>query len=86
MTSQGDRLDSVSDATAFVAALRELKQRSGLTLRGLEEKAAAQGEVLAGLRETAADGSSDGRVASSAAQDAAPPAPLPASRSVAASS
>jgi transcriptional regulator with XRE-family HTH domain len=53
VTSQGDRLDSVSDATAFVAALRELKQRSGLTLRGLEEKAAAQGEVLA--RSTVAD-------------------------------
>lgn len=33
--------------------LRELKERSGLTLRGLEEKAAAQGEVLA--RSTVAD-------------------------------
>ncbi|TQM84037.1 helix-turn-helix protein [Saccharothrix saharensis] len=53
MTSQGDRLDSVGDAAAFVAALRELRQRSGLTLRGLEEKAAAQGEVLA--RSTVAD-------------------------------
>ena len=33
--------------------VRELKERSGLTLRGLEESAAAQGEVLA--RSTAAD-------------------------------
>lgn len=33
--------------------LRELKEKSGLTLRGLEESAAAQGEVLA--RSTAAD-------------------------------
>ncbi len=33
--------------------LRELKDRSGLTLRGLEERAAAQGEVLA--RSTVAD-------------------------------
>ncbi|MFE9749596.1 helix-turn-helix domain-containing protein [Saccharothrix saharensis] len=53
MTPQGDRLGSVRDAAAFVAVLRELKERSGLTLRGLEEKAAEQGEVLA--RSTVAD-------------------------------
>ncbi|MEV3987300.1 helix-turn-helix transcriptional regulator [Streptomyces sp. NPDC049837] len=34
------------DAAEFVALLRELKERSGLTYRQLEERAAAQGEVL----------------------------------------
>ncbi|MEU7103714.1 RICIN domain-containing protein [Streptomyces sp. NPDC046215] len=34
------------DAAAFVALLRELKRRSGLTYRQLEERAAGRGEVL----------------------------------------
>lgn len=34
------------DAAGFVALLRELKERSGLTYRQLEERAAAQGEAL----------------------------------------
>ncbi|MER5263792.1 hypothetical protein ABTZ99_17140 [Actinosynnema sp. NPDC002837] len=53
MTSHGAQPDSVRDVAEFVAMLRELKEKSGLTLRGLEESAAAQGEVLA--RSTAAD-------------------------------
>ncbi|MEV8442793.1 helix-turn-helix transcriptional regulator [Actinosynnema sp. NPDC051121] len=53
MTSQSAQPDAARDAAEFVVMLRELKERSGLTLRGLEEKAAAQGEVLA--RSTVAD-------------------------------
>lgn len=53
VTSQGAQPDSVRDVVEFVALLRQLKERSGLTLRGLEESAAAQGEVLA--RSTVAD-------------------------------
>ncbi|MFV8131157.1 XRE family transcriptional regulator [Streptomyces syringium] len=41
------------DAAEFVAAMRQLKARSGLTFRQLEERAAARGEVLA--RSTLAD-------------------------------
>ncbi|MFE2751063.1 helix-turn-helix domain-containing protein [Actinosynnema sp. NPDC059335] len=51
--SEGGRPDTARDAAGFVAMLRELKERSGLTLRGLEERAAARGEVLA--RSTVAD-------------------------------
>ncbi|MGX8909428.1 DUF2690 domain-containing protein [Streptomyces netropsis] len=43
----------VRDAAEFVAAMRELKARSGLTYRQLEERAAARGDVLA--RSTLAD-------------------------------
>ncbi|GHG93438.1 hypothetical protein Srubr_33620 [Streptomyces rubradiris] len=43
----------VSDAAALVQLLRELKQRSGLTLRELEERARARGELLA--RSTVSD-------------------------------
>jgi hypothetical protein len=53
VTSQSAQLDALRDAAEFVVMLRELKERSGLTLRGLEDKAAAQGEVLA--RSTVAD-------------------------------
>ncbi|TXS52095.1 XRE family transcriptional regulator [Streptomyces sp. uw30] len=42
-----------TDAAEFVAALRRLKDRSGLTYRQLEERAAEHGEVLA--RSTLAD-------------------------------
>ncbi|QUH02402.1 XRE family transcriptional regulator [Saccharopolyspora erythraea] len=41
------------DADEFIALLRRLKQRSGLTYRQLEERAAARGQVLA--RSTLAD-------------------------------
>ncbi|MEW2579327.1 DUF2690 domain-containing protein [Streptomyces syringium] len=41
------------DAVEFVAAMRQLKARSGLTFRQLEERAAARGDVLA--RSTLAD-------------------------------
>ncbi|MFI1252763.1 DUF2690 domain-containing protein [Streptomyces netropsis] len=41
------------DAAEFVALLRQLKARSGLTFRQLEERAAARGDVLA--RSTLAD-------------------------------
>ncbi|GGS08678.1 hypothetical protein GCM10010252_54770 [Streptomyces aureoverticillatus] len=41
------------DTAEFLTALRQLKERSGLTYRQLEQRAAAQGEVLA--RSTLAD-------------------------------
>lgn len=41
------------DAAEFVASMRRLKDRSGLTFRQLEERAAARGDVLA--RSTLAD-------------------------------
>ncbi|MEU4768294.1 hypothetical protein AB0H12_34090 [Actinosynnema sp. NPDC023794] len=53
MTPHDAQPESARDVAEFVAMLRELKEKSGLTLRGLEESAAAQGEVLA--RSTAAD-------------------------------
>ncbi|MFG3013863.1 helix-turn-helix domain-containing protein [Streptomyces cinerochromogenes] len=46
-------LRGVSDAAALVGLLRELKQRSGLTLRELEERARTRGELLA--RSTVSD-------------------------------
>jgi transcriptional regulator with XRE-family HTH domain len=46
-------LQGVSDAADLVDLLRELKQRSGLTLRELEERARARGELLA--RSTVSD-------------------------------
>ncbi|TDC23095.1 XRE family transcriptional regulator [Streptomyces sp. 8K308] len=45
---------SARDPAEFVARMRELKRRSGLSYRQLEERAAARGEVLA--RSTIADG------------------------------
>ncbi|MCP3756562.1 helix-turn-helix domain-containing protein [Streptomyces sp. TBY4] len=45
--------ERADDATAFIALLRELKSRSGLTYRQLEHRAASQGGVLA--RSTLAD-------------------------------
>ncbi|MFE9773625.1 helix-turn-helix domain-containing protein [Streptomyces sp. NPDC005931] len=54
MTDAGEpRLEQVGDAGEFTAALRQLKERSGLTYRQLEERAAENGEVLA--RSTLAD-------------------------------
>lgn len=54
MTDVGEpRLERVGDAGEFAAALRRLKERSGLTYRQLEERAAENGEVLA--RSTLAD-------------------------------
>ncbi|MYY83636.1 MULTISPECIES: helix-turn-helix domain-containing protein [unclassified Streptomyces] len=41
------------DVAGFIAAMRELKKRSGLTYRELEERAACRGDVLA--RSTLAD-------------------------------
>lgn len=41
------------DAAGFIAAMRRLKERSGLTFRELEERAARRGDVLA--RSTLAD-------------------------------
>lgn len=46
-------LQQVSDAGEFATAMRQLKIRSGLTYRQLEERAAENGEVLA--RSTLAD-------------------------------
>lgn len=46
--------ESARDPAEFVARMRELKRRSGLSYRQLEERAAARGEVLA--RSTIADG------------------------------
>ncbi|MEU5534987.1 helix-turn-helix transcriptional regulator [Streptomyces sp. NPDC020362] len=46
-------LRGVSDSAALAGLLRELKQRSGLTLRELEERARARGELLA--RSTVSD-------------------------------
>ncbi|MGP4001683.1 helix-turn-helix domain-containing protein [Streptomyces sp. 8N706] len=47
------RPDEARDAAEFVAMLRSLKERSGLTFRQLEERAAGHGDVLA--RSTVAD-------------------------------
>ena len=48
MGTQGERGPrSAHNAAEFVALLRELKERSGLTYRQLEERAAAHGDVLA---------------------------------------
>lgn len=41
------RLDEASDAAEFVALMRRAKERSGLTYRELEQRAAARGDVLA---------------------------------------
>ncbi|MYU25032.1 XRE family transcriptional regulator [Streptomyces sp. SID8352] len=51
--SEGMDPTEARTASAYVALLRELKSRSGLTFRQLEERAAARGEVLA--RSTLAD-------------------------------
>lgn len=54
METRGDTdPQQARDTAEFVAALRELKDRSGLTYRQLEERAAEQGEVLP--RSTLAD-------------------------------
>ncbi|AEM87422.1 hypothetical protein Strvi_8099 [Streptomyces violaceusniger Tu 4113] len=54
MGSQGEwGPRSARNAAEFVALLRELKERSGLTYRQLEERAAERGDVLA--RSTLAD-------------------------------
>lgn len=54
MGQQGDSgLGGVRDGAEFIAAMRRLKERSGLTYRQLEERAAENGEVLA--RSTVAD-------------------------------
>lgn len=53
VTSQSAQPDTACDVAEFVSMLRTLKDQSGLTLRGLEERATAQGEVLA--RSTVAD-------------------------------
>ncbi|MFH8804807.1 helix-turn-helix domain-containing protein [Streptomyces sp. NPDC017936] len=45
--------DAARDAAGFVASLRQLKERAGLTYRELEERAARNGDVLA--RSTLAD-------------------------------
>lgn len=47
MNDPGLRLRQARTAVEFVAAMRELKELSGLTLRQLEERAQEQGEVLA---------------------------------------
>ncbi|MEU8111970.1 helix-turn-helix domain-containing protein [Micromonospora sp. NPDC048947] len=47
------RPDDASDPAEFVEMLRQLKDRSGLTYRQLEQRAASTGDVLA--RSTAAD-------------------------------
>ncbi|MGW8850908.1 RICIN domain-containing protein [Streptomyces xiamenensis] len=54
MTTVGD-IDPAAarDRAAFIALLRDLKERSGLTYRGLEQRARARGEVLA--RSTVSD-------------------------------
>ncbi|MGW6906870.1 RICIN domain-containing protein [Streptomyces sp. NPDC054940] len=41
------RLEEASDAAEFVALMRRAKERSGLTYRELEQRAAARGDVLA---------------------------------------
>lgn len=49
-----DRMpEGARDAGELIASMRQLKQRSGLTYRQLEQRAAARGEVLA--RSTLAD-------------------------------
>lgn len=53
MATDPIRLDEIGNAEEFVAALRRLKEHSGFTLRQLEERAAARGDVLA--RSTVAD-------------------------------
>ncbi|MEU1586786.1 helix-turn-helix domain-containing protein [Micromonospora sp. NPDC005710] len=53
MTTGELRPDDASDPAAFVELLRQLKDRSGLTYRQLEQRAATAGDVLA--RSTAAD-------------------------------
>ncbi|MBG6103640.1 hypothetical protein IW249_004054 [Micromonospora vinacea] len=53
MTTGELRPDDASNPAEFVDLLRQLKDRSGLTYRQLEQRAAAAGDVLA--RSTAAD-------------------------------
>ncbi|MFI6780462.1 helix-turn-helix domain-containing protein [Micromonospora sp. NPDC050276] len=53
MTMGELRPDDASDPAEFVEMLRQLKDRSGLTYRQLEQRAASAGDVLA--RSTAAD-------------------------------
>ncbi|WP_433318046.1 helix-turn-helix domain-containing protein [Micromonospora sp. CA-269861] len=53
MTTGELRPDDASDPAEFVEMLRQLKDRSGLTYRQLEQRAASTGDVLA--RSTAAD-------------------------------
>ncbi|WP_406066318.1 helix-turn-helix domain-containing protein [Micromonospora sp. NBC_00860] len=53
MTTGELRPDDASNPAEFVELLRQLKDRSGLTYRQLEQRAAAAGDVLA--RSTAAD-------------------------------
>ncbi|MBM0279662.1 helix-turn-helix domain-containing protein, partial [Micromonospora tarensis] len=53
MTTGEPRPDEAADAAEFVDLLRQLKDRSRLTYRQLEQRAAAAGDVLA--RSTAAD-------------------------------
>ncbi|WP_410821377.1 helix-turn-helix domain-containing protein [Micromonospora sp. 050-3] len=53
MTTGELRPDDASDPAEFVEMLRQLKDRSGLTYRQLEQRAASAGDVLA--RSTAAD-------------------------------
>ncbi|MFI6234315.1 helix-turn-helix domain-containing protein [Micromonospora sp. NPDC050784] len=53
MTTGELRPDDASDPAGFVEMLRQLKDRSGLTYRQLEQRAASAGDVLA--RSTAAD-------------------------------
>ncbi|MFF8774497.1 RICIN domain-containing protein [Kitasatospora sp. NPDC015120] len=50
---RGQGPEDVRDAVEFAALLREVKERSGLSFRQLEERAAERGEVLP--RSTAAD-------------------------------
>ncbi|QPP06058.1 XRE family transcriptional regulator [Streptomyces bathyalis] len=52
--NQQPRPEQARNATEFVALLRELKDKSGLSYRQLEERAERRGEVLA--RSTIADG------------------------------
>ncbi|MEV6694536.1 XRE family transcriptional regulator [Micromonospora sp. NPDC051196] len=53
MTTGELRPEEATDAAGFVDLLRRLKERSGLTYRQLEQRAAVHGDVLA--RSTAAD-------------------------------
>ncbi|MFY1620717.1 helix-turn-helix domain-containing protein [Micromonospora sp. WMMD736] len=53
MTTGGLRPDEAADPAALIDLLRQLKDRSRLTFRQLEQRAAAAGDVLA--RSTAAD-------------------------------
>lgn len=53
MTTDPPQLNAVHDIPEFMALLRQMKVRSGRTLRQLEDQAAAHGDVLA--RSTIAD-------------------------------